>query len=278
MSVFAALLLFTATSMVQVQDVSWSPDGRKLYFSAMRVKPDYSDYRPEKWDVYQYVLATGRLTPIAATSFTVAASPKGRRIAVGKLAGGNRDIYLFDEGGRELARLTSDPAEDSWPAWSPDGKWIAFNSKRDGRWEIYVIKADGTAERRLTRHESQRSLSPSWSPDGRRIVFYVEKGDGKDQINVMNADGSGVTAVTNDAFNNIFPVWISKTRIVYGQGKQIVAVDADGSNMTSLGIESHYARYSPDGSKIAYATRDAVVILRKDGTLLKSITLEEVAP
>jgi Tol biopolymer transport system component len=57
------------------------------------------------------------------------------------------------------------------PAWSPDGKRIAFASNRDGAYEIYVMNADGGNRRRLTRTPRRKSSdSPDWSPDGRRIV------------------------------------------------------------------------------------------------------------
>ena len=56
------------------------------------------------------------------------------------------------------------------PAWSPDGKRIAFASRRDGRSHIYVMEADGTGTKKLTsgKHTDE---TPSWSPDGRSIVF-----------------------------------------------------------------------------------------------------------
>ena len=71
------------------------------------------------------------------------------------------------------------------PAWSPDGRRIAFASGRDGNFEIYVINADGSRQRRLTRNTG-RDVGPVWSPDGRRIAF-----ESNWQVYVMNADGSG---------------------------------------------------------------------------------------
>ena len=62
-------------TMVGVQDLAWSADGQKLFFSAMRVKRDYSDYTPDKWAVYRYAVGTGAVARIAASSFSVGASP-----------------------------------------------------------------------------------------------------------------------------------------------------------------------------------------------------------
>ena len=64
--------------------------------------------------------------------------------------------------------------KDGSPAWSPDGKRIAFYSERDGNAEIYVMNADGTGVTRLTRHERGRRL-PAWSPDGRTISFDSDR-------------------------------------------------------------------------------------------------------
>ncbi len=57
----------------------------------------------------------------------------------------------MDVDGKNQRRLTRNPASDAFPAWSPDGKRIAFLSDRSGPTEVYVMRADGTHVRRLTR-------------------------------------------------------------------------------------------------------------------------------
>ncbi|HEX9563858.1 MAG TPA: hypothetical protein VF981_07795 [Gemmatimonadaceae bacterium] len=162
--------------MVVVQDLSWSRDGGKLFFSAMRVRSDYSDYVPGKWSVYSYEPGSGAVERIAPNSFSVGASPTAALIVVGKLVNGNRDLYVLDEDGREVTRLTADPAEDFGGAWSPDWRWIAFTSKRNGRSEAFVADADGSNPRRLIEAGSDRTLNPAWSPDGSLVAYYREKG------------------------------------------------------------------------------------------------------
>jgi Tol biopolymer transport system component len=59
---------------------------------------------------------------------------------------------------------------NAWPAYSPDGRKIAFGSSRSGDFEISVMNADGTETRRLT-HSPGLDARPAWSPDGARIDF-----------------------------------------------------------------------------------------------------------
>jgi len=72
--------------------------------------------------------------------------------------------------GSSPRRLTSHPAADVDPAWSPDGTRIAFASERDKNAEIYVMNADGSGVVRVTTNETWDG-HPTWSPDGRRIAF-----------------------------------------------------------------------------------------------------------
>ena len=66
---------------------------------------------------------------------------------------------------------------DYWPAWSPDGKRIAFTSNRDGNYEIYVMNADGTGLRNLTQPPGAGQLR-AWSPDGKRLAFISNRDGG----------------------------------------------------------------------------------------------------
>ena len=72
--------------------------------------------------------------------------------------------------GSGQGNLTQHPASDSHPSWSPDGRKLAFVSRRDGNSEIYVMNADGSGLRNVTRTPSN-DLDPAWSPDGRAIAF-----------------------------------------------------------------------------------------------------------
>jgi len=79
--------------------------------------------------------------------------------------------------GSDQRRLTETDAGESFPAWSPDGTEISFDSDRDGNWEIYVMASDGSDLRRLTNDPADDWIT-SWSPDGSQIVFESKR-DGK---------------------------------------------------------------------------------------------------
>jgi len=86
---------------------------------------------------------------------------------------GNWEIYRMAPDGSENINLSNNPADDTKPAWSPDGTRIAFVSNRaaseEGSQQIFVMNADGSGVLQLT--FTYWSDSPSWSHDGSQITY-----------------------------------------------------------------------------------------------------------
>src|SRR6185436_19354078 len=149
----------------------------------------------------------------AYTSF----APDGQTVAISVYAGENNvDIYTVGVTGGQGQQLTSDPGTEWEPAWSPDGKTIAFASNRDdGVYYVYLMNADGSDQRRLTDRTGVVELEPSWSPDGKEIAFvsgaveaFLPGGPHLDDIYIIGADGSGLRNLTNESESfNENPVW-----------------------------------------------------------------------
>ena len=158
-----------------------------------------------------------------------------RNVVFASTRTGNGDIYVVGGG---LRQLTSGPAIDAEPEWSPSGEKIVFSSTRDGNLEIYVMNHDGTDVRRLT-NNSALDTSPAWSPDGTKIAFTSSRSGGNVDVYVMNADGSGVDRLTTHAHPDLLPAWsptggqIAFMSTRSGNG-DIYTMKANGSSQTKL--------------------------------------------
>src|SRR5947199_6691518 len=99
-----------------------------------------------------------------------ALSPDGRSLAFVYRG----DIWSAPVKGGRATPLTSHIETDAYPLFSPDGKWIAFASKRNGNWDIFAIPAEGGNARQLT-YASGAEIPFGWSPDGKTLLFSSKR-------------------------------------------------------------------------------------------------------
>ena len=102
-------------------------------------------------------------------------SPDGNRIAAEQAQTDvpNADLWLFDAAVGRASQFTSAPAPDVRPAWSPDGKRVAFSSKRGTAYDIYVKGVDVLEDEKVLWHTDADKMVEDWSPDGRTLSVTV---------------------------------------------------------------------------------------------------------
>jgi Tol biopolymer transport system component len=129
---------------------------------------------------------------------------------------------------RPLTRLTFDPGLQTDPAFSPDGRSIAYASDRNGNFDIWVQPVDGGQARQITTSSAQ-DTQPTWSPDGRTIVYRSEGTEG----GLFTAPAEGGPARRLTSFGQ-HPQWISDREILFVDGRygtehsRLLAVSPDG--------------------------------------------------
>ncbi|UCC69658.1 MAG: PD40 domain-containing protein [Armatimonadota bacterium] len=193
--------------------------------------------------------------------------------------GQNEEIYISTLDNSWTKRLTRSEEQDSSPAWSFDGKKVAFVRSAD----IYTIRIDESGLKRLTADEHHNADgSPTWSPDGKSIAFTSRGGWSEDhknwEIYRINVDGSGLMRLTYSDRNNVDPLWSPDgTMIAFRSMGPPTVVDPrtghhvdpetghrpstrlysmweDGTGLIELADNIAYGPFlwSPDSSKMAY--------------------------
>ncbi len=213
-------------------------------------------------------------------------SPDGQTI-VFELLG---DLYTMPVAGGAATRITSGPAFDSQPRWSPDGKRIVFLSDRSGAENIWLCDPDGKNAKALTKGNNNLYASPEWTPDGNYIVasrtsgvlgsvyelwlYHKDGGSGTAMLRVP-PPGPGVPPAMNTlgaAFGkDPRYIWVSRHRGGFGYNLQyplwqLALYDRQtGRIYTQTDVYGSAMRpvLSPDGKWLVYATRyDAETGLR----------------
>ncbi|HEX2105305.1 MAG TPA: hypothetical protein VHF51_16760 [Solirubrobacteraceae bacterium] len=210
------------------------------------------------------------------------------------------DVFAMPPVGDPERRLTTEPADDGQSAWSPNGRQIAFKSRRDRNNELYVMDWDGTDQTRLTSSFGISEGQPAWSPDGRRLLYRQTA----DNPIVQNADIWQIDV--NPAAPNPRPVLQRTgderypsfspdgTRIVFrgdldlvdhSGDEELFVMNADGTNVVQLTRNAVFdsgPAFSPDGARITFeSARDSgdprrldVYVMDADGSDVRRLTAD----
>ncbi|AXT20042.1 DUF5050 domain-containing protein [Flavobacteriaceae bacterium AU392] len=267
---------------MQESSPSVTYDGKYLFFTRgeWKVKEDGSrNYIGKRHWVSTQVIETLRPDPdlqnSAATKYPVAYGADG--------------ICLTNIEGTSKIKLTE--GHHGYPAWSPDGKRIAFYGKYDNNktWSIHTMNSDGTNVKRLTHAKNKWDNMPTWSPDGTKIIFGRDYRDSGNvwhyEIWVMNSDGSEQRQIKSLSGGG--PTFTSDGKLLFhsehkDKESEISIADIDGNNiihLTDNEAEEWDPNISPNGKQIAFMSkRDGnreIYVMNIDGSNQKRLTFNE---
>ncbi|MDP3992547.1 MAG: hypothetical protein Q8P79_03525 [Nanoarchaeota archaeon] len=176
--------------------------------------------------------------------------------------GYNEEIYLMNEDGTGVQRLTTHPGQDLEPAWSPDGKELLFTSHRTGGTAVWRMNADGSNQRDIISAIVERARQADWCSNGKIVVAYRNLGDSEAGIGIINPDENTFTPIYSQPNAGGIPEWPSWSpdcsEIAFARylgNWDVWKMNSDGSGLTNL--TNHSAvdgqpSWSQNGSRIVF--------------------------
>lgn len=215
-----------------------SPDGSRIAFSGLS---------GDSWQILMYSNDLGRMVSfprLAGDNFSPAWSSDGSKLAFSSaMRNGDPEIYVTDDKGAGVKRLTAFKGSDVSPVFNPKtNAQIAWVSGRTGLPQIFVMDADGSNVQQIT--NEGYAVSPSWSPNGMLLAFswirhYGPGAPGGQDIYLMNIATKEFVQLTHDSGRNDFPSWSPDGRHLVFQStrtgsEQIWSMLADGTHQQQI--------------------------------------------
>ncbi len=233
--------------------MSWSPDGKRLYFTQADLRGGFNLYQ----DIYSYDLEEDSVVRITKNVRTkdIDVSPDGSRIAFVKVVKLHQNLAILSIEDKDTVEVFTDTKAPalSGPRWSPDGRYIVY-SRRDNSGstsiELFTLKTKNTATIIKDRHNN---IYPTWSPDGRYIVFTSDR-TGVYNLFAYSMENKQVFQVTH-VLGGAFQADISGSgdRIVfsayYSRGYSIAEIPYDPSQWSTRFSPKIWPLWGEEGRK-----------------------------
>jgi TolB protein len=204
---------------------------------------------------------------------------------------GKEQLFRMRLDGTQVTQLTRDDADHEDPAWSPDGKRIAFVLIRGGREQIHLMNPDGTAVELLTPADV-KTIHPNWNSDSRSLAYCTDddlKPPKKNPAQIYSIEISSrkITKLIEGGVNT-YPAWspdgkkIAFRRMLGESNSEVFLANADGTevrNLTNDPAFDGWPAWSPDGTKIAFASNRRgsyeIYIMNPDGRGVRKVANNE---
>jgi len=178
---------------------------------------------------------------------------------------GKQEVWLMDVDGQAMQRLTNNGSINALPAWSPNGRYIAYTSWKERNPDIFVHDINTGKAQKISSFQGLNT-GATWSPDSQRIAFSASRGTDNMNIYIVNADGSGLQQLTQAKWGerNLSPSWSADGKqITFVSTRfaspQIFVMNVDGSGARRVSMQGNYnqaPKWSPRGDWILFTGRD----------------------
>lgn len=262
--------------------IAWSPDGKQIILIARIQGKEYLSFFDIKKKKQVKKIMIG-LDMVSSPDWSL----DGRYIVFSGLKEGLTDIYLFDLSNNKMTRLTADKSCDRHPKFSPDGKYILFDSNTEDdtlaykllnrkSFDVYIMKMDGSGTRRLILNPFD-DHDPVWSLDGKKMIF-VSNRNGMDNLYLLDMDSLGTEKpITNILGSAQSPCWAkNKNRLVFSLfksgGWNIYMIDNPEEKVKNEKLkETKYVLSLLDTAKSFFPKKK---VIKKTETKIKNDTLK----